>query len=230
MPHDVHHDVLDGLGRRIASGALPPGTTVTLAHLEEEYGASRTVVREAVRMLEGIRLVQSKRRVGITVRPRSEWNAFDTRLIHWMLQSPFRQQQLESLMELRVAVEPISARLSAERADMDQRADIVRLAQELKALGKSGRGDSQEYLDVDIAFHCLLLTASGNPLLHALDVPIREVLTGRSHLGLTPPVPYPGTLDDHVDTADAVMRGDADAAEEHSRTHLRTVWGEITSR
>jgi len=53
------------------------------------------------------------------------------------------------------------------------------------------------------------------------------VLTGRTQLGLTPSVPVAGTLEDHLGVAKAIAAGDADAAERHSRSHMRTVWGEI---
>ncbi|WOF21887.1 FCD domain-containing protein [Microbacterium betulae] len=223
----VHHDVLDDIGRRIASGDPRPGAVFTLARLESEYGASRTVVREAVRVLESIRMVASRRRVGITVLPREHWDAFDPQLIQWNLAGPFRQQQLESLMELRVSVEPMAARLAATRATPGQRAELLRLAETLGDLGGRGLGDTAPYLDADLAFHGTLLAASGNPLLTALETPVHEVLSGRTNLGMTPGTPVPGTLEDHLLTAQAIAAGDAEAAERHSRSHMRTVWNEI---
>ncbi|MGW9114464.1 FadR/GntR family transcriptional regulator [Microbacterium sp. NPDC055683] len=227
MAIGMHGDVLDDLGRRIASGDPRPGSVFTLAQLEADYNASRTVVREAVRVLESIRMVSSRRKVGITVLPRERWDAFDPQLIQWNLHGPFRQQQLEALMELRVSVEPMAARLAAVRASPAQRAEIMRLAERLNALGARGLGDSEEYLTADLAFHGTLLAASGNPLLTALETPVHEVLSGRAHLGLTPGVPAEGTLEDHMRTARAIADGDADAAERHSRSHMRTVWSEI---
>jgi DNA-binding FadR family transcriptional regulator len=223
----VHGDVLDDLGRRIASGDPRPGSVFTLAQIESEYGASRTVVREAVRVLESIRMVASRRRVGITVQPREQWDAFDPQLIRWNLDGPFRQQQLEALMELRVSVEPMAARLAAARATAAQRAELLRLAERLRELGAQGRGDSPDYLQADLDFHGTLLEASANPLLTALVTPVHDVLTGRAHHGLTPGTPAPGTLEQHVRTAQAIAAADADAAERHSRSHMRTVWQEI---
>lgn len=223
----VHGEVLDDLGRRIASGDPRPGSVFTLAQIESEYGASRTVAREAVRVLESIRMVASRRRVGITVQPREQWDAFDPQLIRWNLDGPFRQQQLEALMELRVSVEPMAARLAAARATAAQRAELLRLAERLQELGARGRGDSPDYLQTDLDFHGTLLEASGNPLLTALVTPVHDVLTGRAHLGLTPGTPAPGTLEQHVRTAQAIAAADADAAERHSRSHMRTVWQEI---
>ncbi|GAB3267512.1 FCD domain-containing protein [Microbacterium sp. MEC084] len=227
MAGGVHSDVLGELGRRIAAGEIPPGAVLTLAGIEAEQGASRTVVREAVRVLESLGMVESRRRVGITVLPRERWDAFDPLLIGWNLEGPFRQQQLEALMELRVAVEPMAARLAAERATPAQRAELKRLAEELNDLGHRGLGASDPYLEIDLAFHATLLAASGNPLLAALERPVHAVLEGRTRLGLTPSIPVAGTLEDHLRLALAIVAGDADEAERHSRGHMHTVWGEV---
>ncbi|WP_309065753.1 FadR/GntR family transcriptional regulator [Microbacterium sp.] len=227
MAADLHGDVLDDLGSRIAQGLLRPGHVLTLAQLEQEYSASRTVVREAVRVLESIRMLSSRRRVGITVLPRDQWNELDPQLIQWNLRGRHRQQQLESLMELRVAVEPMAARLAARRATPQQRTELQRLAEELGDLGRRGRALDDAYLQADIDYHTLLLTASGNPLLAALQVPVREVLLGRTRLGLHPPIPAAGTLEDHLRVAVDIGAGDADAAERHSRSHLLGVLGEL---
>lgn len=227
MTSGIHTELVELLGSRIASGEIPPGDVLTLAAIEDSSGASRTVVREAVRVLESLGMLASRRRVGITVRPREEWDAFAPSLIRWNLAGPFRQRQLEALMELRIAVEPMAARLAADRATSAQRAELRRLATRLRALGGRGEGASDAFLDVDVAFHDLLLAASGNPQLIALRAPVREVLTGRSRLGLTPQVPAPGTLEEHEAVADAIATGDGAAAEDHSRTHMRGVWREI---
>lgn len=227
MPRGLHGDVLDDLGGRIASGALADGAVITLASLEETYGASRTVVREAVRVLESMGMLASRRRVGITVQPRERWDALDPKLVRWMLGGPERQQQLEALMELRVAVEPTAAALAAQRASGAQRTELVRLAQVMADLGNRGLGDTEPYLDADLAFHSLLLLASGNPLFAALEQPVREELSGRLRLGMHPPFPAPGTLEQHAQVAADVAAGDPSAAERHSREHLRGVWSEI---
>src|SRR3546814_18245989 len=59
--------LLDDLGTRIVSGELAPGTVLTLAGLETRYLVSRTVIREAVRVLEAMGMLRSRRRVGVTV-------------------------------------------------------------------------------------------------------------------------------------------------------------------
>lgn len=210
----LHHGVLDDLGLRIATGALASGTVLTTAGLQESYGVSRTVVREILRVLESMGMVSQRRRVGITVRPRHEWNALDRRLIAWNLAGSGRRAELGSLMELRVAIEPVAARLAATRATPEDRAELLRLAVLLRELGSRGLGEDEEYLAVDKAFHRLMLEASGNAMFSGVlgDV-IGEVLVGRTRLGLSPSIPVPEALDLHEEAARAVIAGDGEAAE-----------------
>jgi len=65
----LHDPVLEKLGMEIAAGELPAGHVLTLDGIQERFGISRTVAREAMRILESMGLVESRRRVGITVRP-----------------------------------------------------------------------------------------------------------------------------------------------------------------
>lgn len=227
MARASHASVLDSLGERVASGALIPGHVLTLAGLEAEYGVSRTVIREAVRVLEAMGMLVSRRRVGITVQSPETWSALDSRLVGWQLAGPRRDQQLVVATELRAAVEPIAARLSAMRATDRQRSEIVRLARLLEELGAAGRGDSEEYLEADIAFHDLIMDSSGNLMLAANKPAITAIITGRSHAGLTPPVPEHEALHNHLQTALAIARGDDTAAEAHTRRYVETILDEV---
>ncbi|GEO97170.1 FadR/GntR family transcriptional regulator [Kocuria turfanensis] len=224
---EQHSEVLDRLGRSVASGERTPGTVLTLAGLEEEFGVSRTLVREVVRVLESMGMLESRRRVGVTVRPSQDWNPFDPRLIRWRLGGPGRDAQLLSLTELRAAIEPVAARLAAARADASTRRRLVELAARLKELGEAHRGTDPEYLATDIAYHELLLAASGNPMLAALGGTVAEVLSGRTALGLMPRDPAPGALEDHEATAAAVASGDAATAEARARAVVTEVLEEV---
>lgn len=221
-------DVLDHLGQRIADGSLPPGSVFTIADVESELRTSRSVVREAVGVLASIGMIEPRRRVGMIVAPPERWEIYDPHLIHWTLKGPQRAHQLAALMELRAAVEPYAARLAAERATPEERADLIRHAETLSELGSSGRGDSLDYLDADVAFHTTLLRASGNPFLAGLTTAIAEVLRGRAELRLTPAIPAPGTIEDHVATAHAIAMRDGAAAEHRSAQQLEQVRREVT--
>ncbi|WP_336632538.1 MULTISPECIES: FadR/GntR family transcriptional regulator [unclassified Microbacterium] len=222
-----HTPVVDALGRRITSGTLAVGDVLTLAEVEAEFQVSRTVARESARVLEAHGLIASRRRVGLVVLPRSEWDNLDVTVIEWMLDGPYRGETLLELTQLRTAVEPLAARLAALRATNAQRAELVRWADELSTLGGRGQGAGAEYLAADISYHSLLLESSGNTLFAQLTEPIAEVLRGRSMRGLTPSMPRVGTLEAHVRTAQAIFRGDAEAAEHAAREHLVLVAREV---
>jgi DNA-binding FadR family transcriptional regulator len=204
--------VLEAVGVAIASGSLPPGSRLTLEGLQQEYGISRTVARDTMKVLESMNLVYSRRRVGIVVQERSLWNVFDPKLVRWRLASDRRELQYASLTELRIAVEPIAAAGAARRASAAERAQLVSLAGDLRRLGEAG--DLQAFLAVDIEYHQLLLRSCGNEMFRALEGMVAEVLTSRTKQGLMPFKPRNEALQAHEDVAAAVASGDTVAAEQ----------------
>jgi DNA-binding FadR family transcriptional regulator len=211
----LHERMLDTLGERIASGLLAPGTRLTLEDLQHEFGVSRTVARDTMRVLESMNLVYSRRRVGIVVLDEARWNVYDPKLVRWRLATGRREAQYASLTELRVAVEPIAAAGAARRATPAQRAQLAALAAELRRLGEAG--DLEAFLAADIAFHHLILHSSGNEMFAALDGMVAEVLTSRTRQGLMPFQPRPEALEAHEDVAAAVHSGRTIDAEEAMR-------------
>jgi DNA-binding FadR family transcriptional regulator len=134
----MHERVLEAVGIAVASGSLPPGNRLTLEGLQQEYGISRTVARDTMKVLESMNLVYSRRRVGIVVQERSLWNVYDPKLVRWRLASDNRAEQYSSLTELRIAVEPIAAAGAARRASAAERAKLLSLAADLRRLGEAG--------------------------------------------------------------------------------------------
>lgn len=183
MP-SLHNSVLDTIGRQITDGELPAGHVLTLERIQQRFGVSRTVARETMRLLESIGLVVSRRRVGITVQPPSSWQVFDPRVIWWRLSGQGRDAQLRSLTELRIAVEPLAAGAAARGASAAERRRAVELAAAMRKTGEAG--ELEEFLELDIAFHALLLGASGNEMFAALIDVVAVVLRGRTTLGLMP--------------------------------------------
>src|SRR5690625_2054669 len=121
----LHNRVLAEVGPAIAAGEYEPGAVLTLDRLAQRYGVSRTVAREAVRVLESMRLVVSRPRTGVRVRPPEEWSVYDPQLIRWRLAGADRMEQLRSLNELRAALEPGAAASAAERGAAEGRAGVV---------------------------------------------------------------------------------------------------------
>ncbi|MDT8909348.1 FCD domain-containing protein [Amycolatopsis sp. PS_44_ISF1] len=227
MGSDRHEEVLDELGAAIAGGELAPGSVLRSDELQERFGASRTVAREVVRVLETMRLTTSRRRVGVIVREPSEWNHYDPRLIRWQLDGPGRAVALRTLTELRSGVEPCAARFAAVRATPEERGRLRALASRLERTARAR--DLPEFLGHDVEFHDLLLAASGNPMFAQLSSVVAEVLAGRTEHGLMPPEPQPEAVALHVEVARAVDAAEPDRAERAMRAIVEQARDEIAA-
>ncbi|MBC7760744.1 MAG: FadR family transcriptional regulator [Candidatus Saccharibacteria bacterium] len=201
----LHALVLDTLGLAICFGDPRSGSVLRIEELEERCGVSRSVVREAVRVLASMGMVASRRRVGVQILPATEWNLYDPQVIRWRLASPGRISQLRSLTELRTAIEPEAARLAAVRAPLASASELMGLAGKLWAAGQAG--DDDAFLILDIEFHRLVLSSSGNEMFTKLHGLVSEVLTGRTQYGLIPNHPHNEALQLHVNVASAIQRG-----------------------
>ncbi len=206
----LHAQVLDRLGTAICGGELPPGAVLNIDDLVDRYAVSRSVVREVLRVLASIGFVETRRRVGVMIRPIEEWNVFDPQVIRWRLASVGRITQLRSITELRAAVEPHAALLAAERVGHDEASDLVGLAAKMWAAGKAG--DEERFLELDIEFHRRVLIASGNEMFVRLQSLVAEVLTGRHEHHLMPHHPHDQALHLHAEVAQAIQRRDGERA------------------
>lgn len=220
-----HANVLSALGGRIASGSLAEGQVLTLDGICTEYAVSRSVAREAIRVLESMGLAASRRRVGITIQPRHRWNVFDPRVIRWRLDEGDRTEQLLSLSELRRGIEPVAAALAAERATPHHCRILAAAVSDMVVHGREG--DLAAYLVADTSFHRTLLEASGNEMLRALDGVVEEVLSGRTHHGMMPDRPNPEAIALHDEVARAVRLGDAATAESAMRAIIEEAAGAL---
>ncbi|TCO64649.1 FadR/GntR family transcriptional regulator [Actinocrispum wychmicini] len=212
----LHAHLLDSLGMALASGRYPSGTILRLDELTTRYGVSRTVAREAVRVLEALRMVRSRPKVGMTVLPATDWNLFDPQLIRWRLAGSDRRRLLGQLSQLRGAVEPVAAGLAATHATAEQRAELSRFADEMRAHAVAG--DMGRFIAADVAFHRIVFLACGNDLFVHVGEVTATVLNGRKELSLLPATANREALDWHVLVAEAIRRGDAAAAERVARS------------
>ncbi|MGN7948517.1 FadR/GntR family transcriptional regulator [Microbacterium sp. 22215] len=206
----VHDSLVAELGRAIVDGVHAPGSRMLTVELAQERGVSRSAAREAVRVLESFGLVWVRRKSGVEVRPRSEWNVYAPEVIAWTLAGPGRDAQLRELSQLRSVIEPLAARLAAGTATSEQKVDLVSL---VVAMGQEDHdADRERYLTADIRFHRLLLESSGNGMLAALGGMVEAVLRGRTAHDLMPHVANQSAVQWHRDVAFAVASGDGDAA------------------
>ncbi|ATL26551.1 FadR/GntR family transcriptional regulator [Streptomyces formicae] len=211
----LHSRVLESLGPAITAGEYPPGSVLRTDELAQRLEVSRSVMREAVRVLESMHLVASRRRVGVTVLPTEEWNVYDPQVIRWRLAGADRPRQLRSLTVLRSAIEPVAAGLAARHATAEQCAELTACALGMVA---HSRGHQLEgYLKHDVAFHRVILNASGNEMFARLGDVVAEVLTGRTAHQVMFEDPDPPAVTLHVRVAEAVREGDAARAEALTR-------------
>lgn len=211
----LHASLLTALGTAIVSGEYPAGHVLTLDGVSAQHGLSRSVAREVVRVLESMGMIESRRRVGITVQPAENWNVFDPMLIRWRIDVGDRAAQLVSLSELRRGIEPAAAALAARRANPGQCRTMAAAVSDMVVHGRSGDLDS--YLEADKLFHRTLLEASGNEMFRALNGVVAEVLTGRTHHGMMPSTPDPAAIELHDEVARAIRTRDEAAAEKAMR-------------
>ncbi|CAM5544858.1 FadR family transcriptional regulator OS=Streptomyces alboniger OX=132473 GN=CP975_06690 PE=4 SV=1 [Streptomyces alboniger] len=211
----LHSRVLESLGPAITAGEYPAGSVLRTDELAQRFEVSRSVMREAVRVLESMHLVASRRRVGVTVLPIEQWNVYDPQVIRWRLAGAERPRQLRSLTVLRSAIEPVAAGLAARHATAAQCAELTECALGMVA---HSRGHQLEgYLRHDVAFHRVILNASGNEMFARLGDVVAEVLTGRTAHQVMFEDPDPPAVTLHVKVAEAVREGDAARAEALTR-------------
>jgi GntR family transcriptional regulator, galactonate operon transcriptional repressor len=185
----VQREIVAALARRILSGEIEPLTYLPKeSELCVQYGVSRTVIREATKVLESKGLLRSRSRVGTLVLGSSEWNLLDPDLLIWAGSKFHDPRFVDSLMEARCIIEPAAAELAAERADSRDLASLDDAYQRMYAsLPNGGRHNVDLCSQADLDFHTALLRATHNHILVQLATVIRASLRAlfelTTHLG-----------------------------------------------
>lgn len=169
-------DVLDAIGSAIASGTYPEGFSLpTEPELMETFGIGRSSVREAIRSLVALGMVETAPRRGTVVTARSRWSMLSRDTMRWILQGKMHQTQLlGAIDEARLIFEPSSAALVARRATRMQVIEIETAFARME--DAAARGDVEAAILADRAFHLTILQATNNPILEAFDSAIDAVL------------------------------------------------------
>src|SRR4051812_30587728 len=113
----VTYGLLESLGHAIVTREYEGRSFPTEAELSERYRASRSVTREAVKMLTAKGLLSARPRHGTVIEPESEWNLLDPDVLRWLLERKFSMALLAQFTEMRLGIEPTAAALAATRAD-----------------------------------------------------------------------------------------------------------------
>ena len=157
------------LGLSILRGDIPPGEPVTLEALPTcDLDASRTQFREAVKVLEGKGLIESKPRSGTRVRPRHLWNLCDPEILSWRIATAPADHVLIDFHQLRRAIEPEAAALAARQPSGADRGRLAAAFADMTA-ADAGQRHRDDLVDAGVRFHQLLLAASGNELFSSLS-------------------------------------------------------------
>jgi DNA-binding GntR family transcriptional regulator len=139
----LREQVKEALLQRIVSGELKPGERLVETRIAHELGTSQAPVREALRDLEQLRLVESEPFRGARVRG-------------------FGEEELVEVYPVRAALEELAAKEATRRLDGDVRA-LEREVQAMRAAAK--RGDTGALVRHDIEFHRRIVEAAGNQVL-----------------------------------------------------------------
>jgi DNA-binding FadR family transcriptional regulator len=197
------------IGVRIVDGDLKPGDTLPDNGFVGESEVSRTVVREAIKVLAAKGLVESRPKVGTRVRPRRDWNLLDPDVLAWQIEVGPDPEFLGQALELRRMIEPAAARLAAERATEEE---IAALYDAYEAMAAAG-DDLDAFMEPDLRFHSLLLDACRNELLEHMSEIFTAVLRTIFAYSSSSSRSYPRAARRHRAIVKAIEARDPDAAE-----------------
>jgi DNA-binding FadR family transcriptional regulator len=209
----VHASAVESVGRRIVSGELPPGTALPNAgEYARQLGMSRSVLREAMRVLEEKGLIELRQKRGTLVRPRSDWLLLDADVLRWLVADSVDDGLYADLTEVREIVEPRAASLAAERATS---ADLAQIGEALDRMRAASDRADDGFVEADLAFHGAILRATRNDLLRQMTETISAALRASRMATTAVPGSSPRSLLAHEDVL-AAIRGrspdDGDAA------------------
>ena len=211
-PPGIHAGVVDGIGRRIVRGELATGEILPeQGELSRMLGVSRTVVREATKVLSAKGLVESRSKRGTVVLPRSDWRLLDPDVLAWLTEDGLDPEFLRSMFEVRSIIEPAAVRLAAERATP---ADLAAIQAAFDAM--TNAGDEPTYLDADVRYHAMLVAATHNDhlvqLVAAFGPALQAGLRAATRRGWGWPDFLEYSLGPHREVLAAVMDRDGDGA------------------
>jgi DNA-binding FadR family transcriptional regulator len=204
----LYGHVVETLGKEITDGRLPAHQVVYADQLTERFGISRSVVRESVRTLSSMGLLEARPQVGTRVLPIEHWDLLNPRIIEWRGLGPDATAQQRELLELRLGMEPVAARLAAARIDESAGQGIVDAASAMRSALEAK--DSFRFFAADSMFHRLLLEGSQNLLLSKFAATIDAGLHVRENLPTTQL--SLGAVELHAELAQALINGEGEAA------------------
>src|SRR5690606_20122823 len=218
LARNLHSDVLWQLGFAIVSGRYEQGSILPPdGELLEQFGVSRTVLREALKTLAAKGLIEARARIGTRVLPRNRWNLFDADVLAWHFELGPEVTFLRSLAEVRIGIEIEAAALAAERRT-DEQAEAMLEAVNLMEASTT----PEEFARHDLQFHKLVAEASANPFMASISALVEMALTAAFTISspVNEPTALAQTVGVHRAIASAIHGGDAQAARDAMRVAI----------
>lgn len=207
----LHAQVVNALGEEIMDGRLATGSILNVDELGERFGVGRSVLREAFRVLQSLGMVEPRQRVGTQVLSREAWDLLNPQLIYWRGRGREYVAQMRDLLEMRLGIEPVAARLSAVAMTPEQALAVRASADAMVAANE--QGDSRRFLEADIAFHSGILRASGNAVISNFASTVEALLRTRTEERRLVITSYSASsAERHDSLAQALIARDADLA------------------
>jgi DNA-binding FadR family transcriptional regulator len=216
LGRNLTYGLLELLGRGIVTGQYRLEDFPTEGELSKRFGVSRSVTREAVKMLSAKGLVEGRPKTGTYVLPDQSWNLFDTDVLRWHVDRAPPLRLLREFNELRRAIEPEAAELAAMRAD---RGEIDPIGAALERMRAAEHGGYDDPFAAEVAFHLALLDASRNPFFRQFRAILAAVLPASARF-VHRISGQPADLAGHEAVYDAIAAYEPDAARKAMRQLL----------
>lgn len=199
----------------IHSRRQPGDQLPTEPELAAQYDVSRTVIREAGRLLVERGLVDIRPGRGMVMA--SLDGAAIARQFSLMLQ--FEQAEFEHLIELRLAIEVSMTEYAAQRRTTE---DLEAIDETLRHFAEPGLSHAQA-IERDLEFHAAVAQAAHNPFFVSVANPINDYLRSTYRPSIGYDDARARTLKEHTAIADAVRDGDSESAGRMARQHLTRI-------
>jgi len=200
-PRALYEEVAEGLRQRIFQRELEPGSWIDELKLAEEYGISRTPLREALKVLAAEGLVTMKLRRGAYVTEVSE-------------------KDLSDVYHLLSLLESDAAGVVAVHASSAQLATLEALHAELEAAARPGHVDREHFFAINERFHMQLLAIADNRWRDQMVADLRKVMKLNRHNSLLKSGRIDESLKEHRAIVAALVARDAPAAMARMREHF----------
>lgn len=215
---NLTYRIVHALGVAIVSGTYTAKNPFPIeAELCTQYGASRSVLREAVKMLTAKGLLSARPRQGTWVQPEESWNLLDPDVLRWLLERKPSYALLREFAQVRLAVEPKAAALAATVATTEMKCAIATAIEQMMEADRN----EEDLLPSDIAFHIAILRASGNRFFSQLSGITESTLRTSIRMQNQYKGVRRASVSDHKNISDAILAGDAAAAEEAARSLIQ---------